>query len=67
MIPDQRLIPSLDLDLAEAERLWELGLDTYDIANRMGVHESVVFNALQQSREEVLMQAAIARIRSAGV
>ena len=26
--------------------LWESGKDTYDIARELGVHESVVYNAL---------------------
>lgn len=33
--------------------LWRFGLDTFDIARELGVHESVVANRLMHLRTEV--------------
>lgn len=48
-----------------AVRLWSDGLDTFDIAAKIGVHEAAVYNGLREHRERIVRMRAIAK-RMAG-
>lgn len=48
-------------ELSRAVHLWSDGLDTFDIAAKIGVHEAAVYNGLREHRERIVCMRSIVK------
>lgn len=48
-------------ELPRALCMWANGSDTFEIAEKIGVHESAVYNGLREHRERIVRMRAIVK------